>query len=202
MKLNIRKIQLFALLFLGLSVAAHAQSRWSAGPKVGVNQATFTNDDTKSWNTGFNGGLFLTYSDIHHLGITGELLYVTKGAEVETGQQDVQINLGYLEAPLLFRYFFGQGGFRPNLFAGPYAAYNLSAKRIDQRTDAETNLEDRVEPLDLGFLVGGGANIRVMDHRWINVDVRYNQGITRVLSDVPDVRNGAFTLNVGYAFGL
>ncbi|MGB3616584.1 MAG: porin family protein [Catalinimonas sp.] len=194
-----------SLGLLASSTAVQAQSRVSFGPKAGVNFATYTGNDQVQWNTGLNGGFFLTYSSVNHLGVSTELLYTQKGEEIErSGESDQQINLSYVELPVLLRYFFGEGRVRPTIYAGPYAAYNLRAKQVDQTTDQVRDVRDDVRPFDFGVQVGVGANVRVTNGRWVNLDARYSQGVSRVYDVQPgnDLRNGVVSLNVGYAFGL
>lgn len=136
---------------------------------------------------------------------------------------EATFDLPYIEVPVLLRVALPQlqdGRFQPYLNAGPVFAWNLDCTvEFEQQglaTDgedcdslqSEAAFEETVRDYETGFTIGGGTDIVVIPgHGGLNLDVRYTRGLTRITEDpdggdAPDVTNQAFTVMLGYSFGL
>jgi len=197
-------------------VSSAAQPKF--GLKVGLNSADINGADVgtlesffgSSWKTklGFCGGGFVIFPLSKGMAIQAEALYTQKGSEmsgnidVGAGPEPFKLywNTDYLEIPVLFKYGFAtQGRLKPFLFAGPALGIKLSAKlKVDfEGTSADQDIPS-FRSTDFGLVFGGGVDIGK-----IKVDLRYTLGLTKLLASggqTADIKNGAFSLMVGYSF--
>jgi hypothetical protein len=117
---------------------------------------------------------------------------------------DLSIEINYLEVPVLMKYkILPEGDYTPSLFAGPYVAFQMSAKgsatvEVDGVSQTEEMDMEEVKSIDLGITFGGSLGIKVGSGRII-LDIRYSFGLTKIADDT-DAKNSAFTLMLGYAF--
>lgn len=196
-------IILLLSLTLGLS-QAFAQENVSIGPIAGVSLANLhgdiVNTDTKA---GLTIGAFYNYSSKSGFGFSGQLLYTQLGAQ--TMNKTAELNLNYIQAPLLFTFFFGRFGdrLRPKLFVGPSLNFLVSAKdKNGNNINGDSN--SRVyNVFDLGITGGAGLNYELTRKVWLNFDVRYGLGLLDVTKDPnTSVQNRNFGINVGLSFPL
>ncbi len=189
-------------------------SRWTIGPKVGVNLThfwgnDFDNDDAKM-KVGPQFGGFFTWSNDSWFAVSGELLYSAKGSRfrIDSPFGDVKsvTRMDYLEIPLLFRFFFvKEGAVRPHVSIGPSVGFLvLGRSKTLEPIESEVNNfydSETTHKFDVGLNAGGGVNIRVADRIWINPELRYNLGLLNI-ADNYNVRNGALTFSVGVGFPI
>ncbi|GLU54581.1 porin family protein [Dyadobacter frigoris] len=196
-------IILLLTLTLGLS-QAFAQENVSIGPIAGVSLANLHGDvintDTKA---GLTIGAFYNYSSKTGFGFSGQLLYTQLGAQ--TLNKTAELNLNYIQAPLLFTFFFGRYGdrLRPKLFVGPSLNFLVSAKdKNGNNINGDSN--SRVyNVFDLGITGGAGLNYELTRKVWLNFDVRYGVGLLDVTKDPnTSVQNRNFGINLGLSFPL
>jgi len=188
------------------------------GLKAGLNSANLSGADVgtletafgSSWGSklGFCGGGFIVFSLSKAMAIQAELLYTQKGAKMSgtidlgAGPEPFKLywNADYIEIPVLFTYSFETAGkVKPALFVGPALGIKASGKlRVEaQGASAEEDIPD-LRSTDFGLVFGGGVDIGK-----IRVDLRYTLGFTKLLEsggETADIKNGAFTLMVGYTF--
>lgn len=175
----------------------------SFGPMAGVNFTTLSNKDNTSTKTGLAAGGFFNYSSKKWFGIGVQVLYNQLGTKL-TDTKD-EINLNYLQVPLLATYYFNGGStvgsFRPKLFAGPHVNFLLNAKNKDGN---ELNPNGAVyKDADFGITLGGGFNYAIADRTWLNFDVRYGVGLTDATKSVnSDIMNRGVGINLGVSFPL
>ena len=189
-------------ILIGLT-AVQAQQRFSAGPRVGVNFSNFTggNVDTKAI-VGLTAGAFVMYSSLNHFGISADLMYSQKGADI---QSPLRHRINYLEIPIALRYFLTRSGdFRPNLFVGPAIGFKLNATEINKTTNINRDMSSEISSVDLGITAGFQLNFKGLGPRQrFLIDGRYTYGLpeTYVQTNV-DRHNSVFTLTLGYGFGV
>ena len=107
-----------------------------------------------------------------------------------------------------------EGALRPSLFVGAAGAYRLSAKVVGcvKDTTVDTDADDYVEDVDISAIVGGGLDI-VLGSGRVVTDVRYTLGLLSFWNDADgapidfpgddtDIKNGVFSITVGYAFQI
>ncbi len=209
----------FACLFsitLLLSTIGHAQQRWSAGPRLGVNVSKFAGSDVVANNfyPGLAAGAFLMYSSESRFGASLDLLYSQRGASFKnlagTGAT-VNERVNYLEIPIALRYFLNEEGhFRPNIFVGPSVAFLLDAKAKatgSTGSTVTTDVTNSFNKTELGVFGGFQLNFKGGPRQRFLIDARYTYGLTPVFAQaiVPtsqQTRNSTITLTLGYGFGL
>jgi opacity protein-like surface antigen len=188
------------LLLVGNLVTAQ---NLSFGPMVGLNLTNLSNNSNTSTKAGLLAGGFFNYSSKNWFGVGVQFLYNQMGAKVVSPAEE--INLNYLQVPVLFTYYFeGQnkpGSFRPKLFAGPHANFLLNAKN-KEGNDLNPN-SIFFKETEFGVTLGAGFNYALQNQMWINVDGRYGIGLTDA-TQAPNTNssNRGFGLTVGLSFPL
>ncbi len=220
-------ILVVTLLLFGASVfSAPRISR--VGFRAGMSRATLSNDstnyaafinaidlvplvemnhDSKS-RMGVQFGGFAVLSLGSKLSIQTELLYTSKGIDVEAGKlyevagrrivfrSAEKISLNYLEIPVLVKLSLSsEGKARPSLFAGPALAFKLSGTYDLDFSWTDSDYPDiggdiwgesdisNMESLDVGFVFGGDLAIAAGSFDFV-LDVRYTLGKREVFYGV------------------
>lgn len=203
---------IFTLGLLVTISTAYAQGI-TGGLKAGMNIANLHGDDVEGLGfeskMGFCAGGFITFKVANIVAIQPEVLYTQKGNKWEeefNGETwKVTFNLNYLEIPVLLKVIMPiQGMIKPHLFAGPYFAYNLTAKVKEEYNGQsdEEDIDEYFKDTDFGTVFGGGIDFGLPVGK-IVFDARYSLGLTSI--DEPDdgtadVKNDAFSFMLGYAF--
>jgi len=202
---------LYALTFL-ISASfgvASAQNSTVVGPefgiKGGVNMSNLysdsddINDENALW--GFNAGVFAAFPIADNVFIQPEILYTTKGAELDYDFAGIEgtskFKLSYIEVPLLVRFNLTENF---NIHVGGYASYLVNAK-IKGEGDFEFEEEldaDDFERFDAGLSAGVGV-----DFNPLSVGLRYNYGLTTIGKErdgvtFPDAKNSNLSLYLAY----
>ncbi len=192
------------LLFCGFSTA-HAQSNTSIGLRLGLNVADFTgaNANSQGSRIGLMAGGFFTYSISDDFGITGELLYSQQGAKGRNTLGNFTTKLSYIQIPLYANYFFRVSeDFRLKLIAGPYISILLDAEN-DFENGTVVGVTDSYNTIDYGLLLGAGFHYYLGSKVWLNMDARYNLGLSNILqNDALDVKNSVISIALGVSFGI
>ncbi len=182
-------ISIFLTVFLlALSIqSAYAQF----GIRAGINFATFNNaiDDLDS-RTGL---LIGAYYDINipviPLSIQPEVTYNQKGAA--EGGAEVQVD--YIEVPVLAKLSFAPGPVSPHIYAGPYVGFVLDSKVSSNGVSLDV---DNAET-DFGGIVGAGIDINA-GVTSINLGARYGFGLIDAFEGGQG-KNGVFSIVGGIA---
>jgi Outer membrane protein beta-barrel domain len=195
---------LVGALFAGGSAAAQDIS---GGVKGGVNFANLKFDgkgadinlDTR---VGLVAGAFVTWPVTPRFDIQPEALVSVKGASISEAVGDVDVELTYLEIPVLFRYRAPvSGNTSLQLFAGPSPAFKLNAEVTGEFFDisSDQDIDDEIETFDFGLVIGAGIEI---GH--VTLDGRYTWGLSDLNADPEspevEVRNRVFSILVGFRF--
>ena len=119
--------------------------------------------------------------------------------------KSAEINLNYIQAPILATFFFGRFGdkLRPKVFLGPSLNFLVGA-RDKNGNNINGDANNRIyNPFDLGLTFGGGLNYRLQRKIWLNLDVRYGLGLLDVArNDTQNVKNNNWGFNAGLSFPL
>lgn len=145
---------------------------------IAFNTTTFSGDAATEFNfrTSFGGGVSLAFVFPNGLSIQPEIRYIVKGAKsdsaIVTGEDlplRVKSTISYLEIPVLAVYSFDFGAsVKPRVFAGPYFASKLESSIEWQSTRGgltQSETDQSVESIDLGFVLGGGLEFEVAGER-------------------------------------
>jgi hypothetical protein len=133
-----------------------------------------------------------------HLDIEG--LVTTKGAKYDLEEFQNELELTYLEVPVLARVgVLRAGGVTGFVSGGPSFAFKL--KEVQKEGGDEIPINDEVKSTDIGVAFGGGVSFGP----WI-VDVRYTLGLTNIVDvdtagfSEPEAKNRSLSVTFGYRF--
>ncbi|MBB4803087.1 hypothetical protein HNP37_003162 [Flavobacterium nitrogenifigens] len=202
-------LTLFLSASFGMLHAQDTNVTTEFGVKGGFNMSNLVNsgDDPDDNNIlyGFNAGVYATLPISDFVAIQPEILFTTKGAELEYNNAfatgDAKFRLNYIEVPLLVRVNVTKNF---NIHAGGYASYLVSSKvtgsgDFDFNQDIDT---DDLAKFDAGVSAGLGV-----DFNPISIGLRYNYGLTTVGKErtvagttytFPDAKNSNLTLYLSY----
>ena len=214
MKSRIKTVLTIVGMLILFSSSVHAQIV-TGGVKVGLNMAKPYGADVDCMGGGadlcFKMGLcaggFITLSITEVFALQPEILYTQKGIIWEWEENDTTIkwiqNLDYLEIPLLVKLSFPTPGIvKPHLFLGPFIGFNIGAKlkaEIDGSTSPEVDIKDHIKNIELGLVLGGGADLDLAKSG-ITFDVRYTLGLSTFDEYERDIKNAVISFMVGYSF--
>jgi hypothetical protein len=178
------------------------------GIKGGGNLSTFVSNSNPYYSSfsteaGWNAGAFVNFMLGNHFSISPEVLYSTAGAKVnsvtfDNNNSNVSIDenlkLAYVSVPVMAKYRFTGGFF---IETGPEVNFNVSSSQWqDQSVRNITNGAEFAWGLGVGYQSPFG----------LGIDLRYNQGISRVdnvsnagWNDV-SLRNSGFMLDLFWTF--
>jgi len=202
-------LTLFLTASFGMLHAQDTNVTTEFGVKGGFNMSNLYNsgDDVDDNNVlyGFNAGVYATLPISDMVAIQPEVLFTTKGAELEYNnafaQGDAKFRLNYIEVPLLVRVNVTKNF---NIHAGGYASYLVSSK-ISGNGDIDFDQDidrDDLNKFDAGIAAGVGV-----DFNPISIGLRYNYGLTTVGKErtvagttytFPDAKNSSLNLYVSY----
>ncbi len=208
-----RSIVCAMLVTLAGGVATAVAQERQAGLKAGVNVASvvFDNDPSGGYNdrrVGFLAGGFAVLPVSGSVAVQIEALFSQKGAKFSVDEEDLEatLELDYLDIPVMLR-IQGPvlGGNRLHFFGGPSLAFRtgsrskLSDQSFEYAQGSIDDIEDSIEPFDLGVVAGAGLDIG----RRIVVDARYSWGLSKINKDASDgieLKNRVFSFLAGVRF--
>ncbi len=160
----------FVFLMAGVATAQHA----NIGIKGGLNAFTvnFDDDSNNDWKIGFHLGLLGHFHLSDQFALQPEVVFSTQGAKYEIAGTEADLNLNYVNIPVLFQYMF-DNGFR--LQAGPQVGILVSAN--SEANNNSLDMKDDFETIDLGLSVGVSY---INPESNFGVDLRYNHGLTNI----------------------
>lgn len=202
-------LTLFISASFGMLHAQDNNVNTEFGVKGGFNMSNLYNsgDDVDDNNIlyGFNAGVYATLPISDFIAIQPEVLFTTKGAELEYNNALVSGNakfkLNYIEVPLLVRVNITKNF---NVHAGGYASYLVSSK---VKGSGDFDFDEDIDTNDLNkFDAGLSAGVGV-DFSPLSIGVRYNYGLTTVGKErtvagttytFPDAKNSNLSIYLSY----
>jgi hypothetical protein len=181
----------------------------SVGAMVGYSRSDLMGPDAEQVRTRQGGitGVYILAPLTRYVYFRPELLFSLKGGRTLTDNALLDIELAYLELPMLAKVVLSRGRFRPLLFGGPAPALqigcNLQVVAGDQSSRVTCNVQDQSSPFrtfDMGLVAGGGLEIR-----WpgsgsaLAVEARYTAGLRSVFDDA-EVKNRALGILIALTF--
>jgi hypothetical protein len=183
-----------AVLITGSVSAQHGNApagQVNLGIKGGVNLYNVHNDDNTKYDLriGYNFGLLGHIHLNNHFAIQPEIVYSAQGAKQTDDNGTNELNLDYINVPVLFQYMFDNG---LRLQAGPQVGFLISAK---SKTDNNTiDIKNDLNPID--FAISFGMSY-VFPPTGFGIDARYNLGLSNIN------KNGTVnSTNRGFQFGM
>jgi hypothetical protein len=183
------------LIIVCASTFVVAKAQVSYGVKGGLNLSNVIGsdaDDAKA-KIGFHAGVFAGFPVADKLSIQPELVYSVQGAKYEETGDDVNINTGYLNLPVLAKYSAASGFYGET---GPQLGFLVSAKA--KQDDDKVDVKEYYKTTDFSWAFGIGYKTSSN----LGIDLRYNLGLSR-LDEEGDAKakNGVFQLGVFYVLG-
>lgn len=200
-------LTLFLTASFGMLHAQDNNVNTEFGVKGGFNMSNLYQSEADDNNVlyGFNAGVYATLPISDFIAIQPEILFTTKGAELDYNSGIISGNskfkLNYIEVPLLVRVNITKNF---NVHAGGYASYLVSSKVTG---DGDVTFDEAIDTDDLNkFDAGLAAGVGV-DFNPISIGLRYNYGLTTVGKErtvagttytFPDAKNSNLTLYLSY----
>lgn len=186
----------------------HQNKPLTWGIKAGLNASDFYGDDVNGSDvrTGFTGGLFFNYRFNDNWGLQPEVLFSTKGADLDSGltgeNGPASYDLGYLNVPVLAKFYAPVGTLlSPNLYAGPEVGFKLYGDSNDNEID------DELKAAEFSIVFGAGLDFNMGSDptdfiQTAGIDLRYSLGLTDAFDtpQEPEARNGAFLVALFLGF--
>lgn len=179
------------LLFVmaGCFTAANAQVKF--GGKAGLNISDASGEDAEGGKAkaGFHIGALAELPIAGKFSVQPELVFSMQGAK----DDDVKMNLNYLNLPILAKYTFIKG---LSVQSGPQVGFLLSAKA--KADGGKHDMKEYFKKVDVSWVFAASYVTPIK----LGVDLRYNAGLTKMAKGTYDrVYNSVLQLGVFYMFG-
>jgi len=179
-------------IFFGVILGTVEAQHINVGIKGGINGYTIKGNNNANYKPklGFNLGVLGHIHLNEDFALQPEIVYSLQGTKYKSNGINVDLQLNYLNVPILFQYMF-DNGFRLEL--GPQLGILASAK--SKVGDTKTNVSSDFKKIDLGVAAGLSY---VRPSTGFGFDIRYNHGFTNI-----NASNATFnTYNRGVQLGL
>lgn len=220
-----KAIVLICVMLLSIGVTS-AQSRFSFGPKVGVNLSNLYIDaegveagDIVGIKPGLLIGAFAEYDFTPVVGISVDLLYSREGTESNRFDYPAQegysykhkYSLQYLNIPVLINFYVAHGlavkaGVQPGVLLG--AKYRVDWEYMGQEGSKTQDIKNNLRAYDIsipiglsytfdyGFFIDGRYNISLCDI--MNQSTKHELELEGV--SYHKVKNRTFSFSIGWKF--
>lgn len=204
-----------AAILLATPMMADAQT--AIGFRGGIRSASLQTGQSVTSITEPVYGAYLGFGISDRLALQTEVIYGARGASglglgtdaLDANAGAVDLDMQYLEVPVLLRAGFPGDRFLASFFAGPYAGFLLSCEVTPDGGAATACDEDtatqRFGPrtTDFGITAGAGIDIAIGEST-VFVDARYSLGILSIQSgsDPFDARHSGMAVTGGLAVPL
>lgn len=186
--------------------------RLDVGGLLGPGLTTWVGEDADrefahSINTfGFTFGGFANIELNRWLSIHPEILLAFKGSrtELRSGALNDIRDLRYIEVPLLAHITFpASKRLAPYLSIGPTAGYLLSFEVEDVDDGAISDRKDDARAIDMGLVIGLGANVALSRQHALVIEARYDRGLRGIdKTDMADIQNQILSIMLGYQYSF
>ena len=197
------------LMLIFVSLMANAQTpvgTWSIQPKIGINFATMTNDDSAETRVGLVAGAELEYHATPLLSISGGAIYSQQGADVNTNDIKGTIKMDYVNIPVL-AIFHVVDGLSVKVGIQPGFLINDKVKVSVNGVSAEVGLKEAYQAggynadiASVDFSIPFGVSY---EYRRFQFDARYNLGLGKAISIFGEsTKHSVFQITIGYKLSL
>lgn len=211
-----RRAATLGVAVVGLLAAARqvgAQQRAAVGAQVGYSRADLTgeNSDLVQSRQGAITGVYLNVPLNAVASVRPEVLFSLKGGRTLAFIQGtttialVDIELAYLELPVLARVSLPRGRFRPAVFGGPSVGLQIGCDFLITVASDSTRFtcgQDAVSGVrewDFGWVAGAAVEMH-LPRTTLALQGRYSAGFRSVLEGAVDLRNRGMALLFGLTF--
>ena len=209
---NLKRILAVVLVLAGATKIQAQENSPSLGIKGGYNMSNLYTEDVDDQNvlSGFNIGLFATLPLSSSVALQPELIYTTKGAELQYDNAftagTAKFRLNYVEVPLLIKANLTKNF---NVHFGPYAAFLIDSKITNEGQNGDINFEQEIDKEDLNTVDFGVAAGLGFDFDSFGIGARYNYGLSTVGKErtyaggtytFPDSKNSVLSIYAAIKF--
>jgi hypothetical protein len=210
------------VLCLAAAGRAAAQAGAAVGAEAGYSRADLIGEDSDVVESrqGAITGVYLHLPLNRVVSVRPELLFSLRGGRTLVrlaGTDDlgeIDLELAYLELPLLARMNLPRGRFRPAVFGGPSVALQIgcdflftTADSTSRRTCGQEQESDRPQLVDVDQVrewdlawVAGAAMEMHLPRTTLSLQGRYSAGFRSVLQGGIDLRNRGLAVLFGLTF--
>lgn len=199
----------------GVVEPVRGQARAAVGAEVGYSRADLIGEDSDLVESrqGAITGVYLHLPVSPVLSIRPELLFSLRGGRtlvlLDGLVTESDIELAYLELPVLARAVLPRGRFRPVLFGGPSLALQIGCDLLFSNVEGSSRFtcgeEDgqqavsRVREWDLAWVAGAALEMH-LPRTTLALQGRYTAGIRSILEGPVDLRNRGIAVLFGLTF--
>ncbi len=208
MKTMMKTTCMAVLLLLAASIQAQNPV---FGIRAGMNLSTVSAAgnlyDNSQVQPGFTAALMARYSLAKNWEVMSELSFEQKGISTSLGSGDWETvntrQFDYLTVPLAIRGSMPLAG-KVRLFgqAGTYGSILLNSgtsQKINGEQAIHQNSDPNIKSNDFGWIAGCGVDIPLKNHS-LSAEIRFERGIMEVDKNDTELRNKAFSIQLGYWF--
>lgn len=203
-----------AICLMAVARDAGAQESAAVGAQVGYSRADLTGaaSDLVRSRQGAITGVYLHLPVNSAVSVRPELIFSLKGGGTvaliagTSTLADIDIELAYLELPVLARLTLAGGRFRPVVFGGPSAGIRIGCDFLivfsADSTRRETCGQDPVDQLrawDFGWIAGAAIEMP-LPRTTLALQGRYSAGFRSILEGNVDLRNRGMAVLFGLTF--
>jgi hypothetical protein len=197
------------LMIMLFTVPATAQI--SVGTRQGITLSTLSKIgdiyDNDQITTSYTGGVFMTVPVKGAFNFAPEVNFIRKGRSDETQDGSVvssSNHYDYIQVPVMARYnsTLSNSDKCPIFFnAGPYAAFLLKSqtKQTGSNDWVDESYNSGDKKPDFGIIFGGGVSVPFHKFK-LQLDLRYDMGLTELNNQPEDYRTKAVSLAAGIMF--
>jgi hypothetical protein len=192
---------------------ARAQERAAVGAQVGYSRADMTGEAAELVESrqGAITGVYLHLPVNPVVSVQPELLFSLKGGRTvaliagTSTLADIDIELAYLELPVLARLTLPGGRFRPAIFGGPSAGIQIGCDVLIIVPDSTTRLTcgqddvSQVREWDFGWIAGAAVEMH-LPRTTLALQGRYSAGFRSILEGNVDLKNRGMAVLFGLTF--
>jgi hypothetical protein len=202
------------LMAMAMARDAGAQDRAAVGAEVGYSRADLTGEasDLVESRQGAITGVYLHLPVNPMVSVRPELLFSLKGGRTvaliagTSDLFDIDIELAYIELPVLARLTLPGGRFRPAIFGGPSAGLQIGCDIVFTFPDSTSRLTcgektevSQVREWDFGWIAGAAIEMH-LPRTTVALQGRYSAGFRSVLEGTVDLRNRGMAVLFGLTF--
>lgn len=182
-----KSIVIFALFLIGFT-NVNAQLL-QFGLKGGVNFSNYSGGDIEGFDfnnvTNFHFGVVTELKFFENFALQPELLYSTQGSELESLEEQIKNELGYISIPVLAKFYLTSN--KLSLEGGPQFSF-----LVNERGDV-----DVYDSNTFDFGVAAGLSYKIT--KGLFLSGRYVAGLTDVKKEA-NVKNSLVQFSLGYMF--
>ena len=184
--------------------AAMAQKQLTFGPKVGMDLTNFWGKDLHhGMQFNYQAGVFLEYRFTDKFSLAPEVVFAAQGGKMvasvfydgASSDTDLFFHFNYINVPVMMKIYATP---KLSIDFGPQIGFSVYSKATTKSKQDKTYTREVAGAKSVDFGLGLGATHNFTDR--VFVQGRYTMGMTKVIGDHYDVKNGNIQLAVGYRF--